>query len=94
MKYPSPEYLALVEKKREELRGHKHTVMTPEETQAEIAKVTEGAQSIFAEGAIIKTADMTIEIQADKAGAITDVSIQPKKRGRPKGSRNKPKEAK
>jgi hypothetical protein len=74
-----------------EEKMHTHKTMSEQETQAEIKVVTEGAESIFADGAVIKTADMIIEIQADKAGTITDISVQPKKRGRPKGSKNKPK---
>ena len=59
---------------------HKVTQMTEEETAAEISQVTEGV--LHAEPAFSpETAPLA-------------QAIQPKKRGRPKGSRNKPKESK
>ena len=83
MKYPSKEYDELVQRN---LRGNVSSVkMTPQECEAEIAKITEGAKSSFEDELtnISESADNIAQEIAD---------IQPKKRrGRPPGSKNKSK---
>lgn len=74
MKAGDAEYLALVERKREEIRMHKVTQLTEQQVQDEIRAITEG--SFDANGS-------PVEPSANL--------IPPKKRGRPKGSKNKPK---
>ncbi len=104
MKPGDLEYLALVEKKREEIRGHKVTQMTQEETAREIANTTEGVfetkvgreahYRISEDG---KSVHMTIYPNlspGETDTAVLPTEIVPRKRGRPKGSKNRPKEPK
>jgi uncharacterized protein (DUF2384 family) len=69
-----------------EEKMHTHKTMSPEETQAEIAKVTDGAKSVFEN--ITLTPPNSAEQLLDNP-----IPLIQKKRGRPKGSRNKPKVA-
>lgn len=72
----SKAYDDLVEGFRKKISGNVESkVMTPEQTQAEIAEVTGGA------------------FYADGPHMLPEV-IAPKRRGRPKGSKNRPKEVK
>ena len=103
MKYPSPEYSALVERKQNEIRGNVSSVkMTPQECEAEIKEMTGGSfegkgGEIFDYS--ISPDGKTVTIKGTDRGAkyVTDgphqlpEAIQPNKRGRPKGSRNRPK---
>lgn len=62
---------------------HKLTVLSVEECAKEIADITGGAVSSFADGRYIPPDPQP-----------TQVTNIPKRRGRPPGSRNKPKESK
>ena len=76
MKYPSREYDELVQRK---LRGNVISVkMTESETQAEIAKIQDGAIS-------------TLENEIEDRTVMEVQPIPPKRRGRPPGSKNRPK---
>jgi hypothetical protein len=92
MKYPSPEYDAFVAKltAEREAKMHKTTVMTESETQVEIEKVMDGAKSVFA----IPDSKVTSEPSKDISNLSPVESVEivlKRKRGRPFGSRNKPK---
>lgn len=62
--------------------GHTHKQLTEAELRNEIAKTLDGAVSSF-------EAEIN---QVNSPGALTEAITQPKRRGRPKGSRNRPKE--
>src|SRR5579871_1384404 len=90
-------YDDLVDKlgREKEARGNvSSTKLTESECTKEVADITGNAfkQPLFAPGAVIKTADALIEISADITGGTTSAILQPKKkRGRPLGSKNRPK---
>ena len=95
MKPGDAEYTALVEQKRAEIRGNISSVkMSEAEISKEIADIQDGAKSSFSDGselAIMETlegADLGLKLNAD--GSMEGFPIK-KKRGRPLGSRNKPK---
>lgn len=105
MKLGDANYDSAVEQKRTELRGHKVTQLTESECKQEIEAIVGGAKSSF-EGKggevfdySISPDGKTVTIQGTDRGTkyLTGEpiqlpkEIQPKKRGRPKGSRNKPK---
>lgn len=73
---------------------HTKATMTESELKDYLREHVGVEQPLFAPGATIKTADMTIEISANKEGAITDVTLQPKKRGWPKGKKRGPRRPK
>lgn len=81
MKLKDASYDALVEK-----HMHSHKQMTPEETKAEIEKVQDGAMSSFENAISSIPKNETVY-----KGTIEGIMVIPKKRGRPKGSKNKPK---
>lgn len=88
MKYPSREYSELVERKQNEIRGNVSSVkLTPQECEEEIKAVTGGAfEMSLAEGGTLEAgAGLHNNPQANS------FAKQPKRRGRPKGSRNRPK---
>ena len=82
MKLGDANYDSTVEQKRTELRGHKHTQLTESECKQEIEAIVGGAKSTFADGTMLHY------LPGDTNTAA------PKKRGRPKGSLNRPKEPK
>lgn len=85
MKLGDIEYAALVEKRQREIRGNVSSVkMTEQECAAEISNITGGAVSSF-EGE-------TIGSYAVVPGGV-EITLDPpkKKRGRPVGSKNRPK---
>lgn len=91
----SLDYEKLVEGFRRKISGNiESKVMTPSETAKEIADIQDGAKSSFSDDselAIIETLrgpDLGLKINAD--GSMEGFPIK-KKRGRPLGSRNKPK---
>lgn len=99
MKPGDLEYQNLVEQKRAEIRGNKVSVkMTPEECREEILKATEGVIDTDRE-ARLALSKVGINALIDEATGYQEVRptddlrsmIQPKKRGRPKGSKNRPK---
>lgn len=99
MKYPSLDYDQLVQKfmqegaasfsearrrasqTKEKEDMHKTTQMTEAETQAEIARIQDGAVSGF-------------EVELESPIVATLDAPPRKRRGRPPGSRNRPKETK
>ncbi len=77
-----------------EAKMHKVTQLSEAETAKEIADIQDGAKSSFSDGselAIMETLDgpdLGLKLNAD--GSMEGFPIK-KKRGRPRGSKNKPK---
>ncbi len=90
MKPGDYEYDQLVNKLLRERRLHKSITMTEAETQAEIDHIQDGAKSSF-EGESSISLDGKILVRVDDVAGLPTFSEPKKRRGRPKGSRNKPK---
>lgn len=91
-------YDDLVEQKRIELRGHKHTQLTESECKQEIEAITGMPYNEFEQKAVCNNQDGPIVVNSPRTFGMSYgaqiVVTAPKKRGRPKGSVNKPKEPK
>lgn len=92
MKIGDAEYDALVAR-----LGHKHIQMTEKECADEIAKVTDGAVSTFAREHVgvekvdrEKTVTEIAKTLEPTIGQVLEHEVK-KRRGRPPGSRNRPK---
>jgi len=83
------EYDQLVNKLLRERRLHKSTTMTEAETQAEIERIQDGAKSSF-EGEMKPSNMPNAIVDIYDVSPLTGI-LPKKRRGRPPGSRNKPK---
>lgn len=90
MRIGDAEYTKLVDK----LMGHKHTQLTESECESEVKEIVGGAVSSFAESDVQDRTVNEVQPIPPYVNSIMNKqqsAIIPRKRGRPKGSRNRPK---